>query len=171
MCSVKSIKNDSLLVPEFVSHVCVSTGLIKVVLHLQTDKSLFVATAANQLLAHILNFGAQTTTCIFLENGRESDLSEVHKDRGPTECPEWADGIMEIMKHVEDSLMSSISFHTCQSLKLVALSLAHCQPHVREMLWQRTEGTVEMLLGNDQSSFTQLFMEVLQAAARCVYDC
>ncbi|KAJ8284109.1 hypothetical protein COCON_G00029590 [Conger conger] len=141
-------------------------GLIKVVLHLQTDKSLFVASAANQLLAHILNFSERTTTCISLENGSKSDPSEMQKDQGTTECPEWTDGIMEIMKHVEESLSSSVSFRACQSLKLVAWSLAHCQPHVREMLWQRTEGAVEMLLGNEQSSLTQLFMEVLQAAAR-----
>ncbi|XP_035253380.1 BRCA1-associated ATM activator 1 isoform X1 [Anguilla anguilla] len=141
-------------------------GLIKVVLQLQVDKSLFVASAANQLLAHILNFSELRSTCTSLGNGSRTDLREVYEDRLAAECPEWADGIVEIMKHVEDSLMSTVPFRTRQSLKLVALSLAHCQPRVREMLWQRTERAVEVLLGNGQSSLTQLFMEVLQAAAR-----
>ncbi|KAJ8351023.1 hypothetical protein AAFF_G00160940, partial [Aldrovandia affinis] len=142
-------------------------GFTKVVLHLQTDKSLFVASEANKLLARILNFSERTATRTpSSENGNETDLSEVHKDRGRPECPEWADGITEVMKHVEDSLMSGIPFHTCQSLKLVALSLVHCQPHVREMLWQKMEKAIEVLLGNGQSSLTQLLIEVLQAAAR-----
>ncbi|KAJ8364032.1 hypothetical protein SKAU_G00128630 [Synaphobranchus kaupii] len=146
-------------------HFLFKNGLIKVVLHLQTDKSLFVASAANQLLAHILTFSEPTTTCTCLKNGGKTDLSEVRTDRG-AECLAWAGGVAEVMKHVQDSLVSSVPFHACQSLKLVALSLAHCQPHVREMLWQRTEGAVEVLLGNDQSSLTPLFTEVLQAAAR-----
>ncbi|XP_036397967.1 BRCA1-associated ATM activator 1 [Megalops cyprinoides] len=138
-------------------------GLTKVTLNLQTDKSLFVASAANKLLAHILNFGEVTAMC---PKGNKTELSGVHKDGIGRQCPEWTDGIMEIMRHLEDSLMSGVPFQTDQSLKLVALSLGHCQPHVREMLWQRTEGAIEVLLGNGQSSLTKLFMEVLQAAAR-----
>ncbi|KAG9349815.1 hypothetical protein JZ751_026168 [Albula glossodonta] len=142
-------------------------GLIKVVLRLQTDKSLFVASAANQLLAHILNFGELTARCTSPENGGKTEPSVLHKDsRGWPECPEWDDGIVEVIKHVEESLVSGIPLHTCQSLKLVALSLTHCQPHVREMLWQSTVVATEVLLGNGLSSLTQQFMEVLQAAAR-----
>ncbi|KAG7491969.1 hypothetical protein MATL_G00009510 [Megalops atlanticus] len=138
-------------------------GLTEVILNLQTDKSLFVASAANKLLAHILNFGEVIAMC---PKGNKTELSGVHKDGIGRECPEWTDGTMEIVRHLGDSLMSGVPFRIDQSLKLVALSLAHCQPHVREMLWQKTEGAIEVLLGNGQSSLTKLFMEVLQAAAR-----
>ncbi|KAJ8246105.1 hypothetical protein GJAV_G00263700 [Gymnothorax javanicus] len=147
-------------------HFLFKNGLIEVVLHLQTDKSLFVASAANQLLAHILNLSESMTTITSLENGGYTDLGEEEHKRSVSEWPEWADCVTKVMKHVEDSLMSSDPFRTHQSLKLIAMSLAHCQPRVREMLWRRTEGAVELLFGNGENSVTQLFVEVLQASAR-----
>ncbi|KAK1164775.1 BRCA1-associated ATM activator 1 isoform X2 [Acipenser oxyrinchus oxyrinchus] len=122
--------------------------LIEVILKLQRDSSLFVASAANQLLAHILTFPK-------------------HQEASPG-CmySEWTECVKEIARHVEDSLESGIPQHIQQSLKLVTLALGNCQPVVMEMLWQKVGGPMESLLEKDPTNMAQRLLELLLAASR-----
>lgn len=122
--------------------------LIEVILKLQRDSSLFVASAANQLLAHILTFPK-------------------HQEASPGSMySEWTECVKEIARHVEDSLESGIPQHVQQSLKLVTLALGNCQPVVMEMLWQKVGGPMESLLEKDPTNMAQRLMELLLTASR-----
>ncbi|KAK6475999.1 BRCA1-associated ATM activator 1 isoform X1 [Huso huso] len=122
--------------------------LIAVILKLQRDSSLFVASAANQLLAHILTFPK-------------------HQEASPSSMySEWTECVKEIARHVEDSLESGIPQHVQQSLKLVTLALGNCQPVVMEMLWQKVGGHMESLLEKDPTNMAQRLMELLLTASR-----
>ncbi|MBN3271552.1 BRAT1 protein, partial [Polyodon spathula] len=121
---------------------------IQVIFKLQRDSSLFVASAANRLLAHILTF---------------PKLQEASP--GSVYC-EWTECVKEIAGHVEDSLESGIPQHVQQSLKLVTLALGNCQPVVMEMLWQKVGGHVESLLEKDPSNMAQRLLELLLVASR-----
>ncbi|MFT7812049.1 BRCA1-associated ATM activator 1 isoform X1 [Arapaima gigas] len=140
------------------------SGLLKAVLHLQSDQSLFVASATNQLLARILTFPTAPEGDLSMEDACMVDEKKEHKIS--RDHDEWTQGTGEILKLVEESLASNIPFRVHQSLKLIGLSLTHCQPHVREVLWQKTVEAKEVLLRNGHSSLTQPFLEVLRAAVR-----
>ncbi|KPP69517.1 BRCA1-associated ATM activator 1-like [Scleropages formosus] len=141
-------------------------GLLKAILRLQSDRSLFVASATNQLLACILTFPTSPAGHLSVKEARTTERKNERNACCGHDSPERNEGAAQIVEHVEESLTSRVPFRAHQSLKLIALSLTGCQPHVREVLWQKTVEAKEMLMGNGQSSLVQPFLEVLRAAAR-----
>ncbi|XP_048870309.1 BRCA1-associated ATM activator 1 isoform X2 [Brienomyrus brachyistius] len=144
-------------------HFLFENGFIKVILHLQLDRSLFVASAANRLLAGILSFPGLSDRLPLTGEGTTIDQRGERKD---CDLPVYTDGIMEIVQHVEDSLTSGNPMHIQRSLNLIASSLAKCPAHVRDTFWQGTVGTLEALKGNDGNSLIQPFLETLHVASR-----
>ncbi|XP_023670670.2 BRCA1-associated ATM activator 1 isoform X2 [Paramormyrops kingsleyae] len=147
-------------------HFLFENGFIKVILHLQLDRSLFVASAANRLLAGILSFPGLSDRLPLIGEGATIDQRGERKVCEDCDSPVYTDGIMEIVQHVEASLTSGNPMHIQRSLNLIASSLAQCPPHVRDTFWQGTVGTLEALKGNDGNSLIQPFLETLHAASR-----
>nr|XP_015215787.1 PREDICTED: BRCA1-associated ATM activator 1 isoform X2 [Lepisosteus oculatus] len=149
-----------------VMHFIIMNDFTKMILNLQIDRSLFVASAANQLLAHILNFPKKVPA------HSSSDNSDIWQNSVACECntyaeqTEWANCSIKIAQHLGDALHSDISFHTHQSLRLLTLALVHCQPQVMEVLWQKTEAAIKTRMGNGQIVMEQPFLEVLLTASR-----
>lgn len=138
-----------------------STGLTKRILQLQRDKSLFVAAAANQLLAHILNFPhppiAEEQTA--QENGQSVP------DRSTTATTTTASVTTEIVGHVGEALVSQEHFRVLQGLRLLALSLPGCGAPLLGSVWSGALGPLETLLEAGMSKLSLPIMEVLQAAS------
>ncbi|XP_066546437.1 integrator complex assembly factor BRAT1 isoform X2 [Amia ocellicauda] len=125
-------------------------GYTAVVLDLQTDMSLFVAAAANQLLAQILISTPSLPGHASPENGI-----------GGVE-----DGTVEIVRHVGEALCSEDPLRSGQVLRLVGLTVGRCPQQVTEMLWQRMQAATERMMGNSQHSVQQPLLDALLAVAR-----
>lgn len=127
-----------------------STGLTKRILQLQCDKSLFVAAAANQLLAHILNFPHPPIT------EQQTAQENGHPVSSITE---------EIVGHVGEALVCHEHFRVLQALRLLALSLPGCEAPLLGSVWRGALGPLEALLRVGMNRLSLPIMEVLQAAS------
>uniref|UniRef100_A0A8C1XSJ5 BRCA1-associated ATM activator 1 n=1 Tax=Cyprinus carpio TaxID=7962 RepID=A0A8C1XSJ5_CYPCA len=132
-------------------------GLIKVVLQLQNDRSLFVASLANQLLVHILNFLTSSSTT----NGSDAVGSSVSSLRS-----DWVSVSSEIMNAVVEALSSEDHPQVLLGLRLLSLVLSQCGEPIRSMLWKDVLVPLEVLIKRGSESLTQTLMTVLQAAVR-----
>uniref|UniRef100_A0A8D0ETQ7 BRCA1 associated ATM activator 1 n=1 Tax=Strix occidentalis caurina TaxID=311401 RepID=A0A8D0ETQ7_STROC len=94
-------------------------GGIDVIFTLQGDPSLFVASAASQLLVHMLTLSVE---------------SETTKPLSTKDC-DWPACAQMIIKRIEDSLQSSSSSHIEQSLKLLTSLFGSCRATWTEVLW------------------------------------
>lgn len=131
--------------------------LIKVILQLQNDGSLFVACLANQLLVHILNFltSSNMTNGFDAVGSTESSLS-----------PEWVLVSSEIMNGVVEALSSDDHPRVLQGLRLLSSVLSQCGEPIRITLWKDVLVPLEVLINKGSESLTQPLMTVLQAAVR-----
>ncbi|KAM6250200.1 integrator complex assembly factor BRAT1 [Porphyrio hochstetteri] len=100
-------------------HFLGNGGGIDVLFALQGDPSLFVASAASQLLVHVLTLSAETEIT--------KPLPTVDSD-----CPTCA---QVIIKRIEDSIQSSSASHVEQSLKLLANLFGSCGAPWTKVLW------------------------------------
>uniref|UniRef100_A0A671RVG8 BRCA1-associated ATM activator 1 n=1 Tax=Sinocyclocheilus anshuiensis TaxID=1608454 RepID=A0A671RVG8_9TELE len=132
-------------------------GLIKVVLQLQNDRSLFVASLANQLLVHILNF----LTSSNMTNGSDAVGSSVSSLRS-----DWVSVSSEIMNAVVEALRSEDHPRVLLGLRLLSLVLFQCGEPIRSTLWKDVLVPLEVLINRGSESLTQTLMTVLQAAVR-----
>uniref|UniRef100_A0A673GMK7 BRCA1-associated ATM activator 1-like n=1 Tax=Sinocyclocheilus rhinocerous TaxID=307959 RepID=A0A673GMK7_9TELE len=132
-------------------------GLIKVVLQLQNDRSLFVASLANQLLVHILNF----LTSLNMTNGSDAVGSSVSSLRS-----DWVSVSSEIMNAVVEALRSEDHPRVLLGLRLLSLVLSQCGEPIRSTLWKDVLVPLEVLINRGSESLTQTLMTVLQAAVR-----
>ncbi|XP_031417741.1 BRCA1-associated ATM activator 1 isoform X2 [Clupea harengus] len=128
-------------------------ALTKLILQSQCEKSLFVAAAANQLLAQILNFHHPPITAeqTAQENGHSS--------------PEWITVTTEIVGQVGGALVSQEHFRVLQALRLLALSLPGCRAPLLGSVWRVALGPLEVLVEAQTNNLSLPVMEVLQAAA------
>ncbi|XP_076145887.1 integrator complex assembly factor BRAT1 isoform X1 [Alosa pseudoharengus] len=133
-------------------------GLTKLILQLQRDKSLFVAAAANQLLAHILNFPHPPMT-----EQQQQGTAQENGSSGP-EC-NTATVTAEIVGHVGEALVSQEHFRVLQALRLLALSLPGCGAPLLGSVWRGALGPLEGLLEAGMNKLSLPIMEVLQAAS------
>ncbi|XP_030636571.1 integrator complex assembly factor BRAT1 [Chanos chanos] len=134
------------------------TGLTRLILQLQADKSLFVSTLAHQLLARILSF-----------HETREPINDSDVDPGlavSAENRDWTSVTMEIVNHVFKTLASDSHNQVLQGLRLLTLTIPHCQAPLRGMLWRGALGPLEVLVNAGSSSLTQPIMELLQTAAR-----
>lgn len=106
------------------------TGAIDVIFTLQGDPSLFVASAANQLLVHMLTFSLLSGT---------TELANI-KDY------DWPICAQMIIVHIEESLKSNSASRIKQSLKLLTSVFGCCHDLWTEVLWSQLSEPIVYLL-------------------------
>ncbi|NXV72097.1 BRAT1 protein, partial [Atlantisia rogersi] len=111
-------------------HFLCSGGGIDLLFALQVDPSLFVASAASQLLVHVFTLSTETETT--------KPLCTVDS-HSPT-CAQM------IIKHIEDSIQSSSASHVEQTLKLLANLFGSCGAPWTKVLWFTIAKRLESLL-------------------------
>lgn len=134
--------------------------ILKPLLQLQTDPSLFVISAANQMLAHILVLcqSAVAPGCNSVDDhGKE--LTSTHSD--------VVVAVSDYLKHFLAPADDANLYQTVQNLKLLALLLSQVQPPLRDELFQTAAGTLENLVAAGYSQLTLPLMDVIMAAYRC----
>lgn len=141
----------------FLCEICFpdTPGFIGPLLQLQTDSSLFVASAANQTLAHILLFiGPNSVEERDDESSRASASSHV---------------VSVLSDYLTESLVprDGTRLHqSLQTLRLLALLLAQAGPGLRDTLLQAVLNPLEELVRADYSLLTLPLMDAIMAAHR-----
>lgn len=136
---------------------------IETLLQLQTDASLFVASAANQLLAHILIFFQPVSSAGC--NG----LDEKEEDDGRSQTSIHTAVVLTISQYLKESLVPKENKQLHQSLqilKLLALLLTQAGPPLRDKLLQTVSDPLEELVAAGCSQLTLPLMDVILAAYR-----
>ncbi|XP_006034504.2 BRCA1-associated ATM activator 1 isoform X2 [Alligator sinensis] len=133
-----------------------SSGAIDVIFMLQGDPSLFVASAVNRLLVHILTFSLQSETT--------SPLSMKY-------CS-WPMCAQMIMAHIEESLKSSSVSRIKQALKLLTSVFGCCHDQWTEILWSRIAEPIESLLKEEPVQTGHSLVDLFLSMARSpVFGC
>nr|XP_057922007.1 BRCA1-associated ATM activator 1 isoform X2 [Doryrhamphus excisus] len=130
----------------------VLSGSITSLLQLQTDASLFVASAASQLLAHIL-----------LTFQPASPSSSNMTDKEDTQ---YTDVVWQTLDYIKESLVPKDCTHvprTLQVLKLLALILDRAVTPLRDQLLKAVAGSLEELVEVGYSQLTPALMDVIMA--------
>nr|XP_056722360.1 BRCA1-associated ATM activator 1 [Euleptes europaea] len=127
-----------------------SSGALDTIFTLQGDRSLFVASAANQLLAHMLIFSVQS--------GRSRPL-------GTDDC-EWPPCARRIVARLEESLCSCSASRANQSLKLLTTVFEQNQEAWTEVLWSRIAGAIESLLEEGSAQVGHALVDLVLSMAR-----
>ncbi|CAB1344108.1 unnamed protein product [Coregonus sp. 'balchen'] len=149
-------------------HFLDQAGLTKPLLQLQIDPSLFVASAANHLLARLLTFKQPATTSHTTQgNGLTVPPNTEEEELAVTMATSPGSGrsvTMEILKHLESSLESDSHTQVLQGLRLLALTL----PELEAPLWgsviRRVLRPLEgLVLEGRGGGVTQPLMDVLLA--------
>lgn len=136
---------------------------IEPLLQLQTDASLFVASAANQLLAHILIFFQPVSSAGC--NG----LDKKEEDDGRSQTSIHTAVVLTISQYLKESLVPKENKQLHQSLqilKLLALLLTQAGPPLRDKLLQTVSDPLEELVAAGCSQLTLPLMDVILAAYR-----
>ncbi|OCT64123.1 BRCA1-associated ATM activator 1 [Xenopus laevis] len=126
------------------------SGIIEVMLNLQMDSSLFVASASNQLVAHIF------LVCLKME----LENSEC------TEIANWPESAQTILTFLEKSLMSGSSFSVTQAIKALTLVYNGCTDSLSAILWSCIAVAVNSLLDQKTVHGAKHFEELLLSVAR-----
>ncbi|XP_057272892.1 BRCA1-associated ATM activator 1 isoform X1 [Pezoporus wallicus] len=136
-------------------HFLCEGGGIDVVFTLQGDPSLFVASAASQLLVHMLTLSVESETTIPLT----------------TKDCDWPACAQMIIKHIEDSLQSSSASHIEQSLKLLTSLFGSCHALWTEVLWLRIAKQIESFLMEETLQVQHMLANLLLKMSRSpVFD-
>ncbi|XP_035515244.1 LOW QUALITY PROTEIN: BRCA1-associated ATM activator 1 [Morone saxatilis] len=171
---IQGLKN-SLQHPKALSFF-VKSDFIEPLLQLQTDTSLFVASAANQMLAHILLFFQPVSSA----GSNGVDKKEEDDGRAQTSirdlkhpavtmdtAAEYSPVVTAISEYLKESLVPKESAQLHQSLqvlKLLALLLAQAGPPLRDKLLQAVADSLEELVTAGCSQLTLPLMDVILAA-------
>lgn len=137
-------------------------------LQLQTDTSLFVASAANQMLAHVL-LSCQSVSppvgCHDMDQKTDSKLLTV-----PVETDQKYDTfVTKVCEYLQRSLVpreTSQLHRSEQVLKLLALLLTQAGPPLRHRLLLTLSDVLEELVTTNYSQLTLPLMDVILAAHR-----
>ncbi|NWI76077.1 BRAT1 protein, partial [Dryoscopus gambensis] len=140
-------------------HFLCSTGGMDVIFALQGDPSLFVASAASQLLVHMLTFSLESETSKAL-SAKDSD---------------WPACAQLIVKHIEESLQSSSASHIEQSLKLLSSlfgsCFGNCSAAWTEVLWLNIAKQIESFLLEETVQAQPVLANLLLNVARSPVFC
>ncbi|KAJ3614021.1 hypothetical protein NHX12_017598 [Muraenolepis orangiensis] len=159
----------------------VETDLTKVLLQLQTDSSLFVAAAANDVLSHILvNQSLLSRKCVDAEEkdgGGEADAAAADVRRlaltlGASH--HYATVTMAILEHVKVSLVSKETeerHQTLQGLRLLGLVFGQARAPLLGVLLTSVSEPLEALVTEGHSRLTLLLLDVLLTAYKFVLIC
>lgn len=137
------------------------SGITEPLLQLQTDPSLFVASAANQMLAHILVFCQSASATGY--NGVDD------QGDGRTLPSSHGDVVVAVCEYLKQCLVSEDDTHhhkNVQNLRLLTLLLAQVQSPLREKLFQTAAGSLEELAAAGYSQLTVPLMDVIMTAHR-----
>ncbi|XP_061064471.1 BRCA1-associated ATM activator 1 isoform X3 [Eubalaena glacialis] len=118
--------------------------------YLQGDSSLFVASAAGQLLVHILDLAMRGPA-----EGRCS----------PQAC-DWPACAQKIVCHIEDSLCSIATPQVTQALNVLTTTFGHCHGLWTQGLWVRLSPLVARLLEKDPVPASHSLVDLLLSVAR-----
>uniref|UniRef100_A0A2K6QQG1 BRCA1 associated ATM activator 1 n=1 Tax=Rhinopithecus roxellana TaxID=61622 RepID=A0A2K6QQG1_RHIRO len=125
-------------------------GAVDTIFSLQGDSSLFVASAASQLLVHVLALsmrgGAEGHPCL----------------RGD----DWPACAQKITDHVEESLCSTATPKVTQALNVLTTTFGRCQSPWTEALWVRLSPRVACLLERDPIPAAHSLVDLLLRVAR-----
>ncbi|XP_057343422.1 BRCA1-associated ATM activator 1 isoform X4 [Manis pentadactyla] len=118
--------------------------------YLQGDSSLFVASAAGQLLVHILGLSMQGP-------------SEKHPS--PQAC-DWPASAQKIVGHIEESLCATATPQVTQALNALTTTFGHCHSPWTQALWVRLSPHVASLLEKDPIPAAHSLVDLLLSVAR-----
>ncbi|XP_067406936.1 BRCA1-associated ATM activator 1 [Emydura macquarii macquarii] len=137
-------------------HFVCSCGAINVIFTLQGDPSLFVASAANQLLVHMLTFSLLSGT---------TELANI-KDY------DWPICAQMIIVHIEESLKSNSASRIKQSLKLLTSVFGCCHDLWTEVLWSQLSEPIVYLLEEKPVHTGHSLVDLFLSMARSpVFSC
>ncbi|KAL4696006.1 hypothetical protein H8957_001758 [Semnopithecus entellus] len=125
-------------------------GAVDTIFSLQGDSSLFVASAASQLLVHVLALsmrgGAEGHPCL--------------------QGDDWPACAQKITDHVEESLCSPATPKVTQALNVLTTTFGRCQSPWTEALWVRLSPRVACLLERDPIPAAHSLVDLLLRVAR-----
>lgn len=140
-----------------------SADLIEPLLQLQTDSSLFVSSAANQLLAHVLLL-YQSLSSVGCNGANKRDLE--HSGVSEQTIISCSGIITNVSEYLKKSLVLKESSHPPQSqqiLKLLTLLLVQLRPPLQEQLLLTVIDSLEELV---TKRWSLPLMDVILAANR-----
>ena len=155
-----------------------SLDLIAPLLQLQTDKSLFVASAANRMLAHFLLFFQPSLSagCNGVDKKQGDDkrtqasVADIERPGITVEISQdYSTVVTAISEYFKKSLVAKENAQLCQTLqilKVLALLLAQAGPSLRDNLLQTVADSLEELVTAGHSQLTLPLMDVVLAANR-----
>lgn len=127
-------------------------GAVDTIFSLQGDSSLFVASAAGQLLVHILGLSMQGPA-----------------DRPPSlQAGDWPACAQKIVGHIEESLRSMATPQITQALNVLTTTFGHCHDPWTRVLWVRLSPLVAGLLEKDPVPAAHSLVDLLLSVARSV---
>ncbi|XP_048186152.1 BRCA1-associated ATM activator 1 isoform X2 [Perognathus longimembris pacificus] len=131
-------------------HFLVDSGAVDTVLSLQGDPSLFVASAATQLLVHTLALSMQDGAmgCSGLWGGV------------------WPACAQKIVGHVEEFLQSTAAPQVTQALNVLTSTFGRCHSPWTEVLWGQLCPLVAHLLERDPIPSVHSLVDLLLSVAR-----
>ncbi|XP_077461556.1 integrator complex assembly factor BRAT1 isoform X2 [Stigmatopora argus] len=128
----------------------VQSGFIKTLLQLQVDTSMFVSSAANQLLAHIL---------LSIQPEEEAHASS-------NISAEYSTVVLQLSNHIKESMVpkeGALVDGSLQILKLLALILAQAHHPLQDQLLKAVAASLEVLVEAGYSKLTLPLMDVIMA--------
>ncbi|CAK6446408.1 unnamed protein product [Pipistrellus nathusii] len=125
-------------------------GALDTVVALQGDSSLFVASAAGQLLAHILGLALG---------------GQAEGPPGPPVC-DWPASAQAVVGHLEEALSSPAAPRVTQALHVLTTTLGHCHRPWTQVLWARLSPLVARLLEKDPVPAAHSLVDLLLSVAR-----
>lgn len=125
-------------------------GAVDTIFSLQGDPSLFVASAAGQLLVHVLDLAMRSPA----------------EGRGCPQARDWPACAQRIMGHLEDCLCSEAAPRVTQALHVLTTAFGHCHGLWTQGLWVQLSPLVARLLEKDPMPAPHALVELLLSVAR-----
>ncbi|XP_053273766.1 BRCA1-associated ATM activator 1 isoform X3 [Pleuronectes platessa] len=144
----------------------VQADFIVPLLQLQTDSSLFVASAANQTLAHTLVFFQPGGNGTFKDHGKVERTQTSISDEEPF-SQDYSSVLGTISQFLKESLLpkENTGLHQSQQvLKLLALLLARARQPLRDKLLGTVADSLQELVAAGYSQLTPPLMDIILAA-------
>ncbi|XP_055018234.1 BRCA1-associated ATM activator 1, partial [Boleophthalmus pectinirostris] len=141
----------------------IHSDLMSHLLLLQMDSSLFVASSASQLLAHVLLFYQPESP---ITNGKDHSYEETHPSTLSISTPYNA-AVMSVCEYLKESLLRKEQKQLQQSvqlLRLIAQILSQAGAPLWGKVFEAVGGPLEDLVYAENSQLTVPLMEVLLAA-------
>ncbi|XP_030880335.1 BRCA1-associated ATM activator 1 isoform X4 [Leptonychotes weddellii] len=131
-------------------HFLAHCGAVDTIFSLQEDSSLFVASAAGQLLVHILGLSMQGPA------GGPPSL----------QAGDWPACAQKIVGHIEESLRATATPQITQALNVLTTTFGHCHNPWTQVLWVQLSPLVAGLLEKDPIPAAHSLVDLLLSVAR-----